>query len=229
MPSDTHPTESLKHPAVHAFLIEHGLKYVVNVGGSARIDMGDVEPDVGESLTRSRQLHHDSVVRELIRGLAGYPIAVGCGGTKGGVPELVAKYGHEYKVRVIGVMPDRGSHKAADGLSLRVVVPPQQGAESCWGDESPVWAGMADAVCFVGGSAGSLVEFALLAKRNEMRLDRQQAPVHITSIHGTGGLADEIHRLPMPSSVRRLALPAIPLRSGTAVAEYLINSLFPAD
>ncbi len=168
-------------------------------------------------------------MRELIGAFAGYPVALGCGGTKGGVPELVCKYGNEFQIPVIGVMPERGAMKATEGLALKLVVPPQPGSESCWGDESPIWAGMADAVCFVGGAAGSLVELALLAKRNEMRLDREQQPVHITAVHGTGGLADEIHRLPMPSSVRRLALPLLPLRSGAAVAEHLIANLFPAS
>lgn len=148
-----------------------------------------------------------ALIETVIAGLKGRPIAILCGGTKGGVPTYAATAAKEAGLRVIGIYPSRGREYVLgpEFLDYTIEVGPI-GDISYWGDESLLFSTLPNAVMVVGGRTGTLIEIAHILRVNQTRV-KNGDPIKIIPVGGTLGVADMIRSLPMDERVRAHAIP----------------------
>lgn len=122
-------------------------------------------------------------------------IAVICGGTRGGIPELVEDIARELSIPVCGVMPACGEDYALSTLTHAITVnPTHPSVPSTWGSEASTLIGACDAVIFIGGGWGTIIEAATVAKINASRLKKKKTPIYVvlTNWDNTQMLTDQI-------------------------------------
>lgn len=165
-------------------------------------------------------------IGQAVRFLRGYNIAVLTGGTSYGVPAVAARVAKEAGLATIGVFPLAGSSKAlsAEVVDLRICVEPRYG-DSCWGDESAIFAKLLDGVVVYGGNAGTLVEAAHLLKINESRIKKRLAPKFIVPVAGSGGTADALPHFPAKVNVRSASMPGTSVATAREAARVLAQKL----
>ena len=111
-----------------------------------------------------------------------------CGGTKGGIPELVTNVMVDRGVPVVGVFPERAkSKKVLPHLTAAFPVKPRC-AYSEWGDESEVFVKHCDAMIFFGGGWGTLIEYSHAMKINASRISHGHRPIALVPLVQFGGL-----------------------------------------
>lgn len=153
------------------------------------------------------------------------------GGTRSGVPGAAACVTHrELGLPILGVLPERGQEYAASeftdadpklGEACLVTVPPVYGV-SMWGDESPLFVRLADAILVLGGEWGTTVELALALKVNVGRVEKRKPPIHIVPVEAFPGPAQYLASAPWISDeVRHASFPSQPLESVEAVTQHL--------
>lgn len=208
---------------VDAWKARTGIRQVVAFSGGADRGLG---PDVEPEAVRFMEARMEREVAAAVNYLKSYHIAVLTGGTKFGVPAVAATAAKRAGLGTIGVFPWIGVKHAltSDIIDLQICVEPRFG-ESCWGDESAVFAKMLDGVIVYGGGAGTLVEAAHLLKINEHRLKHEQRPKFIVPIGRSGGTADTLPYFPAKVEVRAACMPQTPISSGLQAAAELERRL----
>ena len=168
-------------------------------------------------------------VRNAMNFLVNKPIAILSGGTKYGMPRIACEEAKRLNLPTIGVMPSRAVEKKQDILDLdfRIIVPPRCG-NSEFGDESEVFAKIADGIIYLGGMYGTLIEYAHVMKINQGRVKKGGKIVYVAPIQGFGGVSEFAMTLPMPEEFKK-CLPENPVHSGEDAASYLLQMLFPED
>ncbi|MAG11372.1 MAG: hypothetical protein CMI52_01010 [Parcubacteria group bacterium] len=116
-----------------------------------------------------------------------------CGGTRGGVPELVTRMCFARDIPVIGIAPTRGEKKLLDELTHSFCVNPTFGS-SAWGDESSVLVKLCDAMLFLGGGWGTMIEFSHAMKINSSRIAHTKQPIALAVILWFGGVMSHAYQ-----------------------------------
>lgn len=122
------------------------------------------------------------IVDECIGAFVTSPIALLCGGNNGTVPESVIDCAVKYDLPCIGVMPIRGKKYADNRTDITLFVAPRFG-ESEWGDESEVYAKLADGIIVIGGKYGTLIEVAHAVNISKSRMrHNSKNPIYVAPI-----------------------------------------------
>lgn len=213
---------------VSAFLKQHGIGRIIGISGGSEdklVGICDEDP-LQKQHADFQASHHERLLRDALKRLRGYRTAILTGGTRWGIPKLGLSLAREYGFRTIGVLPKAGEQHALgeDLLDLRIVVEPVIGP-GAWGDEGPVWTSLIDGLIVIGGAAGTLTELAHIMKLNEGLCKRGERPKYMVPIHGTGGVADQVHQLWAKPSIRDRSMPRDRVYSGAEAARLLIEAL----
>lgn len=209
--------------SVETFKREQGISTLIAICGGAEMQA-----------TQTKELLNDTVKK-----LAFFPqVAIITGGTRGGVPEMATKLARQIGMKVIGVVPACVKpHNLLEEVDMRLTVDPL-GYESVWGSESSLLTNLADAMIFIGGGAGTLIEMAQALKVNSSRLQPpkpgreavySRRPIAIAPVSGFGGVADLapvfLAIALINQTIWERTFPSTPLRTGIDVANYLIRYL----
>jgi hypothetical protein len=136
-------------------------------------------------------------------------VAILTGGTQGGVPECTTKIAKKIGFKTIGIYPSVGQEYflGKDYIDFSFCVEPVYQdtttkdrffTNSCWGDESSLFAKLLDSVIVIGGSSGTLIEVAYILKLNKEILKGKTYYSHlkyIVPISGFGGVSEGIHTI----------------------------------
>lgn len=195
---------------IRGFKRSKGVKAIIAFSGGADEDNSDVK----------------EVIRDAIEVLRHYQVAILTGGTQGGIPEMASAEAADKKLPTIGIFPIRAQAKVLDKLDLKISVDATY-EESDWGDESSLFAKVADGIIVIGGGAGTSLEFAHAMKLNEKRIKDGLLPTFVVPIKGFGGVADimDAARIFKPSVIDR-SIPHWPnYGDGAGAAFFLIDHL----
>lgn len=158
-----------------------------------------------------------------------YPIAILTGGTKWGIPNYASELAKDYNIKTIGVMPQRGEKYSLNSLDLKLVSGTEYGISE-YGDESSIFAKIADGVEIIGGSAGTGVEFFHVMKINDrikkyLSEDKTKEKIKpVAPVVGVGGFAEEIYKLEVAKKNPE-AIPFDKIYEGGDAAKYILNKL----
>lgn len=165
------------------------------------------------------------LVEQAVSEFRGLNVAILTGGTKWGVPKYATQKAKDLALPVIGVYPSRGAKYALNNLDFALEVPPRF-HDSEWGDETEVFAKLAQGVVMIGGSFGTAIEFSHIMKANERRIKNNIEPVYIAplSIPGANSFADLVYQFSIKPEMR-ICIPEIKPSSGHDAASFLIKNL----
>lgn len=198
-----------------------GINRIIAFSGGADSGLGE---DVPAEISAFKEKLMVEEIRKAVVFLSGYNVAILTGGTSDGVPAAAARSAKDVGLATIGVFPRIGERKALSGdlLDLRICVEPRFG-ESCWGDESAIFAKLLDAAIVYGGTAGTLIEAAHILKINDYRMKRSMPVKFIVSITGSGGTADLLPYFPAKVSVRTACMPTTAITSARVAAKEILQ------
>lgn len=115
-------------------------------------------------------------------------LGIVCGGTKGGIPEFAYNLARQTNRHVVGVYPEEGKKYALSNLDLAIVIPPPIYGNIVWGSETPILASLVDTVFVHGGSWGTLIEVATIAKNQKYRLRENLSPTQVIFLPNSSGI-----------------------------------------
>lgn len=210
------------------FMKEYGLQRIIGISGGSDDKLSGITEDdpLQISFTVFRDALQERIITDALRALRNYRIAILTGGTNWGVPRLAIHKAHDCGFKTIGVLPKVGEKYSLseEDLDLRIVVEPIIGG-GFWGDEGPIWTSMIDGMIIIGGGAGTLTECAHIMKINEALVKKGVRPKYMVPIHGTGGVAEQLHQLWGKPRIRDLSMPRGRVHTGTEAAHLLIEAL----
>jgi predicted Rossmann-fold nucleotide-binding protein len=210
------------------FRKEHGIHRIIGIsGGSDDRHAGIPDDDPLQArFMEFRDAFHERLLHDALKPLRGYRIGILTGGTRWGIPKTALKIAKQLGFRTIGVLPRAGERYACDGdtVDLQIIVEPLIG-EGFWGDEGAVWTSLIDGLIVIGGSAGTLTELAHIMKINESLCKRGERPKFMVPIHGTGGVAEQLHQLWAKPAIRDKSMPRDRVHTGAKAAQLLIAAL----
>lgn len=213
---------------VASFKMEHGVNLIIGISGGSDDKLAGIPDDdpLQKQYADFNTAHHVRLLQDALKPLRGYRIAILTGGTHWGIPRLGLELAKKYGFKTIGVLPKAGERYALDEdlLDLRIIVDPLIGS-GAWGDEGPVWTSLIDGLIVIGGAAGTLTELAHIMKLNEGLCKNGHRPKYMVPIHGTGGVADQVHQLWAKPAIRDLSMPRDRVHSGAEAARLLIEAL----
>lgn len=217
---------------VAEFRREHGVHRIIGISGGSDdkyAGLADDDP-LQASLVSARDAFHHRLMDDALKPLRGYRIAILTGGTKGGVPNTALKIARQHGFLTIGVLPRAGERHALSGedVDLQIVVEPLIG-DGNWGDEGAVWTSLIDGLIVIGGAAGTLTELAHIMKINESLCKSGKRPKFMVPMHGTGGVADQLHQLWAKPAIRDKSMPRDRVHTGAQAAKLLIEALDLAE
>lgn len=168
------------------------------------------------------------ILDDCLRKLQGLPVAILTGASKWGIPQFATKSALKYNLATIGILPITGKKHALPKYDFDLQIFVNQYYEnSYWGDESPLFAKLADGVVVIGGGSGTLIEVAHAMKINEklIKPESKRKPIQIVPVLGLSGVSEVINFLPFKEDVKRKVLPFKKIMDGTILADHLIDSL----
>lgn len=189
-----------------------------------------------------------SIVDEALQKLKNFSVAILTGGTKFGIPQFATQSAKNLNIKIIGILPIVGRKHAlpSDDFDLQIFVAPSFAgsldspniphrdlttndySQSFWGDESPLFAKLADAMIVIGGGSGTLIEIAHAMKINEtlIKPDSPRLPIFIVPVLGVSGVSEVINFLPFKENVRQKVLPISErIFTGRQASDFLIRKL----
>ena len=232
---------------VQRFMEDRGIRFVLAISGGADDDspflrhflakVSGVKADEApkksliDLIESAKSDYVAGIIREILRPLRNYRIAILTGGTTWGVPRVANAVARDYGFPTIGVFPlkardckqvlaQNDPKKPGEQLDLALCVHPLI-FKSQWGDESPIFAKMLDAAIVIGGNAGTMTEVTHLLKLNESSSAKKK---HIIPIYGTGGTADKLSFFPGKPLIMAECIPPHPITSGRQAYDYLISN-----
>lgn len=213
---------------IREFKKELGIHKIIAFSGGSSVELDGIpkEDPLQLQYQEIRKEHERRFLDECIGNLRGYRVAVLTGGTKFGFPKVATEKAKEYNLKTIGVYPLAGKKHALDDnlLDLSLCIEPQYG-DSQWGDESPVYAKLLDAVIVFGGGAGTLIECAHILKINERLLSNKDELKYIVPITSSGGVASGLHFIWSKQEIRYACMPERRIDNGYAAAQFLKEKL----
>lgn len=162
-------------------------------------------------------------------------IAIATGGTQYrqdnvpvfGVPAYGITKAHDLGFSTMGIFPERGEKYTTDlirYLDMMVNVLPRCG-ESEWSDECEVLIKLIDGALIMGGSEGTLTDFAHIAKHNRTELDYERIPIYVVPIIRVGGVSEKILNIASIFKQSDEYLPKQNITTGKDATEYLIDKI----
>lgn len=164
------------------------------------------------------------IITDSINEFTNYNVAILNGGTNWEIPDLSSKIAHEYKLKVIGVLPEKGIEKKSSNVDLDIIINSLYGV-SDYGDETQVLAKLADGAIFMGGSCGTSIEFFQMMKINNRKISKNIEPTYIVPISNTGGITDMIKDFNFLEKDRKILMPQMSVYDGKTAANYIVNKL----
>lgn len=214
--TSTRVTSTSLAPLLAKFKEYHGIRKIIAFSGGSEEKVSEVE----------------AIIRDALKKLSNFRIAILTGGTKGGIPEIASRLAREFDLPLIGILPVAG-HKYSlpqECFALQITVEPSY-CNSYWGDESALFAKLADAAIVIGGGSGTLVEVAHMMKINEKLCKNSvvRLPIFVVPVLGVSGVSEVINFLPFKERVRREVLPDKRIFSGLDAANFIIKRLHLYD
>lgn len=168
----------------------------------------------------------ERVVAESFEVFSGLPIAIQTGGTNFDVQKYASQRAKAMGMPLIGIYPARGAKYLLKNLDFAVQVEPRYG-ESEWGDDTEVFAKLPHGVELIGGSLGTLIEFAHIMKINNGRVRQGNSPIYIAPVklNGTRLVADVAYEFPLKQELKDLMPQDFITEDGRAAAEFLVEKL----
>ena len=204
-----------------------GIHKIIAFSGGSNAELDGIPKDdpLQAGYQKIRNEHEGRFLDECIGNLRDYQVAILTGGTKWGFTKVATEKAKEYNLKTIGVYPLVGKKHALDDslLDLSLCVDPQYG-DSQWGDESPIYAKLLDAVIVFGCGAGTLIECAHILKINERLIGKQDLK-YIVPITSSGGVASGLHFIWAKQEIRSACMPERRIDSGVDAAKFLKEKL----
>lgn len=166
------------------------------------------------------------IIKESIDVFKNYPIAIQTGGTNFDIQKYAVEIGKGNNLFCIGIFPSRGLKYKMDGLDFELEIPPRYG-DSQWCDETEIYSKLPNAIEVIGGSCGTLAEFAHVIKVNDDLMKRGGEPKYIAPItfQGLETTADFEYSFPLKSQQKEAVHPTKIIEDGTVAANWIINKL----
>jgi len=166
------------------------------------------------------------IVEQSMNELQGLPLAILTGGTIFGLPKYATEFAKKFNFPVIGVYPKRGEKYAIKDLDFALEVEPRY-SSSEWGDESEIFAKLADGVEIIGGGAGTMIEISHILKMNDARLKNKKEPVYIAPVRflEAKSAADMAYQLILKSEQKIFFPEKEIIEDGVYAAQFLANKL----
>ena len=161
------------------------------------------------------------VIEESMRVYQNQPVAILTGGTDWNIPGDATTIAKDYRLPVIGVLPQTGEKYKCSGMDLDLVIPSLYG-QSEWCDESQLFAKISDGIELIGGGPGAGVEIFQAMKISLDRVYDKKNPIFIAPISGFGGIEEMLYASPF---VNTEFMPDKPFVDGTSAANYLLKNL----
>lgn len=168
----------------------------------------------------------ERIVAESFEVFSGLPIAIQTGGTHFDIQKYAAQRATDLGMPLIGIYPAKGAKYLLKNLDFAIQVEPRYG-ESEWGDDTEVFAKLPHGVELIGGSLGTLIEFAHIMKINDGRIKQGNSPVYIAPVKLDGArlVANVAYDFPLKQGLREL-MPQSPItEDGRTAAEFLVDKL----
>lgn len=182
---------------------------------------------INQSIKEQSYKIKEKIIDAIMMRLRDYDVAILTWGTNWDIPEIATRLARKYNLPTIWVLPKRwekDSLAQKNLLNVEVVVDSPY-SESQYGDESSIYAKLADAMFVLGGWAWTLIEFAHIMKMNESLYKKQGYVKKIVPIHGIWWLSEVIHHIPWNDQIKELALPKTTIHNGKDAFELLKNEL----
>ncbi|PIE84920.1 hypothetical protein CSA08_04730 [Candidatus Gracilibacteria bacterium] len=201
-------------------------KIIAFSGGGQGIKVNFDDKEIAEKIEEYSTLAKKKIVSDIVSRLRDYDIAILTGGTKWDIPKIATEIARGNNIPTIGVYPRRGEKNSVgkDLLNIEVVVDPIYG-ESHFGDESHLFAKLADGMFVLGGGAGTLIEFAHVMKINEALKKYNGNIKKIVPISGIPGVSDAVHYIPGNDDIKRLTFPDFIINSGKEAFDWMRKEL----
>ncbi len=210
------------------FKREYGVQKVIGFSGGADDHLKGLgnDDDLQRQYSDLQHKLQSQLISSALNALQGYRIGVLTGGTRSGVPSIATKLAKENGFPTIAVIPAAGAKYALGNeyIDLQITVEPLLG-NGFWGDEGPAWTTIVDGIFVIGGAAGTLTECAHIMKINESLVKNGQTPKYVIPMHGTGGVADQLHQLWAKPHIRDVSMPRHRVLSGYDAAQLMIDAL----
>ncbi len=161
------------------------------------------------------------IISDSMKVYQGNNIAILTGGTMWNLPGDVTRIAKQYNLPTIGVLPIRGEDQMADGLDLALKIPSLY-LDSEWGDESQIFAKLANGIELIGGGAGTGIEIFQSMKISLRREKKGKAPIYLAPISGFGGIEEMLYKSAL---VNPKFMPEKPFNNGTDAANYILDNL----
>ncbi len=193
------------------FLKSMGIERVVAFSGGSDENEGSVKIFLEQSM---------DVLKD-------FPVAVLTGGTNWGIPKYATLAAGERGIKTIGVMPEyavRKGYSLGDKLDFEFVAKSRM-RNSEFGDESEVFAKLADGMIVIGGFLGTAVEFYHVMKMNERKIKYGETPTYISPVKGFGGFSESILKICLPKRVKEECLPSELLENGADAVKFLTEKM----
>jgi hypothetical protein len=180
------------------------------------------------SVPRELEARAEQVVEDSFQTWQEYKgrIAIQTGGTDFDIQKYAAERAKRLHIPVIGVFPARGKKYEIKDLDFAIEVSPRCG-ESEWGDDTEVFAKIAQGVEMIGGSLGTLIELGHLMKINDSKIRNLIDPVYIAPVvfQGARTTADVAYDFPFKQE-QRVCLPSVQIvENGREAARFLVERL----
>ena len=203
-----------------------GTHFSIAVLGGAVADLQGVSPELA---ARHRAVLDERVqgsIREMLGLFRDHGIAVVTAGTNSGVPAAASSMAAELGLTLVHFHPVIAHrYLNADAQpDLEVCVLPRTSENSSWGDDSADLLSLVDAVVFIGGGYGTLIELAHVLKLNEAKIRRGERPIFMVSLHDFGGFGDRLYDFATPN-VREECMPHERIFLGRDAAKFILRSL----
>jgi predicted Rossmann-fold nucleotide-binding protein len=151
--------------------------------------------------------------------------AIQTGGTEGGVPEIATMLAREHGIPTVGIYPAKGRKYALSGkLDFALEVPRPLIGEGNFGSETPTFVNLAAGAIVLGGEFGTQIEVATILKTNKSKFKKDQPPIYLCPVAGTGGVAEATYDAHKIADVYD-ALPELPVTDGEGAAKFINDKL----
>ncbi len=201
-------------------------KIIAISGWSSAEKMEWADPDIVKQYNDSIAAYVNAIIEGTLKRLQDYRVAILTWGTEWWVPEDAIRIAKDYGFPTIGVYPARGAKSAlSDALINCAIEVKSIFWESRWGDETPVFAKLADASVVLGGGAWTLIEVAHALKINEGLISKWLRPKYIIPVTWLPGMSSLIQLLPAKKDVKKFTFPEHEIKTGQQVADFLERKL----
>ena len=221
--------EEIDHQkAYQEFRERHGVHFILAVSGGAQTGIPGLpySHQVVQDYVKNLNDRIRKVIRDCLCQFRSYGIAVMTSGTQNGVPRIATEEAKELGLRTIFVYPWRArKYRMKEyNADLDLVIGSTIG-DSEWGDDSPVFAKLLDAMLVIGGATGTLLEATHVFKINESAINHKgESGVrvkYVVPIRGFGGTSEMLHFLCFRDEVGLACMPHESVYTGQRAGELL--------